>query len=338
MRALVTGASGLVGSRLTQMLVSRGAEVTVLAGAEAHPQLEGLRVGVVRGGLTDLRELRMAVRDQTHIFHCGACLEAGAREQRLFEINMLGTGMLLDVARGERRLRRLVHLSTTEVYGHPERPGDETAELVTTGTAYVRSRVEAESAVWAYADGGLPVTVLRPGTVFGPSGDANYGAQELGVEVATRLRQGRLLLVDGGRAAGGFCYVDSVACAALTACEREETRGQAYNLADGTGASWREYVSALAAEMGVREPWIDLPWGVAMGLAAVAEFLPSGSGLPSLTRRGVRLMGCDREFSAEKAQRDFGFRPAVSFSEAIRRTVAGVRGPERVPVRSAVES
>ena len=324
MRALVTGASGFLGGRLTEMLAARGTGVTVLARAGADLRhLEGLRVRVVRGSLTDFAAIQDGMRGATHVFHCAACSTDWASERMYFDANVLGTGMLLEAAKRERGLRRFVHVSTTDVYGYPERPGDECTPVVDVGLPYNHTKIQGETAVWGYAEEGVPVTVVRPATIYGPRG------KDFVVEIAKMLRQRMMLLVDGGRARGGFCYVDNVACAMMTAGGREETRGEAYNISDGTDVSWKAYCAALAAGLGLPEPWLSVPFGMAMGVGAGAEVAHAAlrlPGRPLLTRHAVHLLGRDQEFSAEKARRQFGYVPGVGFEEGMRRTVAWVKG------------
>lgn len=324
MRALVTGASGFLGGRLTQILAGRGVEVTVLARASADLRhLEGLSVRVARGALTDFAALREAVRGRTHIFHCAACSTDWAEVQTYFDSNVIGTGLLLEAASRERGLERLVHVSTTDVYGYPEMPGDELTPWRDVGLPYNRTKIEGESAVWGYAEKGLPVTVIRPGTIYGPR------SKDFVVEIAKMLRQRLMLLVDGGRARGGFCYVDNVACAMMTVCSRPETVGEVYNLTDSTNVSWKGYVAAMAEGLGVREPWLDLPFGAAMALARGLEAVHGGlrmGGRPLLTRHAVYILGRHQEFSAAKAARDFEYAPGVGFAEGMRRSVEWLKG------------
>ncbi len=323
MRALVTGASGFLGGRLAEMLVGRGAEVRVLTRAGARlGHLHGLPIEVTQGGLTEMAALREAVRGRTHVFHCAACSTDWAPDRTYIEANVLGTGLLLEAASRERTLERLVHVSTTDVYGYPKRPVDESAAMVDAGLPYNRTKMQGERAVWGYAEKGLPVTVVRPATIYGPRG------KDFVVEIAKMLRQRMMLLVDGGREQGGFCYVDNVACAMMTVCSRSETVGEVYNISDGTGVTWKQYIAALAEGLGLQEPWIDLPFRAARALGAASEAVHARlrlPGRPLLTRHAVHLLGGDQEFSAAKAARDFGYTPGVGFTEGMRRTVEWVK-------------
>lgn len=327
MKALVSGAGGLVGSRVAQMLAGRGTPVTVFTRAETDLRhLRGLQLRVVRGSLNDFAAVREAVRGCTHIFHCAARQRDRCSERAYFETNVLGTGMLLEAASRERRLERFVHLSTTDVYGYPRQPCAEDADLLDTGLPYQRSRVQAELAVWGFADEGVPVTVLRPATIFGPR------SRESVVEIVQHLRQHRLCLVDGGQVRGGFCYVDNVASAMLSVCTEAQTQGQAYNLTDSTGVTWREYIRILAQSLGLSQPRLDLPFPAAIAAARVAEVAHAAltlPGQPLLTRRAVYTAGRDREFSSKKATQDFGYVPEISFPEAMRRSAEWIVSNEQ---------
>jgi len=103
MPVLVTGASGFLGGRLAQVLALEGEKVTVLARADSDlrhlSQFIGSRIQVVRGGLTDLDSVRMAVRGATLIFHCAAASTDWAPAEIYLESNVKGTEMLLLAAR-----------------------------------------------------------------------------------------------------------------------------------------------------------------------------------------------------------------------------------------------
>ncbi|MBT9331528.1 NAD-dependent epimerase/dehydratase family protein [Paracidobacterium acidisoli] len=329
MRALVTGASGFLGGRLAEVLARNGEQVTVLARANSDlrhlAEFTGTRVRVVRGSLTESGPLREAVRGATHIFHCAAASTDWASADVYLESNVRGTERLLLAAREAGQLERFLHVSTTDVYGYPVIPCSETGALRDVGLPYNRTKILAEKAVWQAArESGLPVTVVRPATIYGPRGKAFV------TDIADLLRKRQMAYIGGGRAAGGFLYVDNAVDAMLAAAQCPAARGEAYNLTDGTGANWREYVSALARGQGCSLPWINLPYAAAMALAGAMEapyrwvkLLP---GRPMLTRHAVFLLGRDQEFPGDKARAEFGFVPRVSLEEGVARSVAWLKG------------
>ncbi|AEU36927.1 NAD-dependent epimerase/dehydratase family protein [Granulicella mallensis] len=325
MPVLVTGASGFLGGRLAEVLAREGEQVTVLARPNADLRhLSASNVRVVRGSLTDRDSLLESVREATHIFHCAAASTDWASMEVYVESNVRGTEMLLAAAREARQLERFVHVSTTDVYGYPVIPCAENGALRDVGLPYNRTKILAEEAVWRAArKEGLPVTVVRPATIYGPRGKAFV------TDIAELLQQGQMAHIAGGRTTGGFLYVDNAVDAMMSVAQSPATLGQVYNLTDGTGVRWHEYVAALADGLGYKQPWINLSYGVAMAVASVMEapyqMLKALPGRPLLTRHAVSLLGRDQEYPSEKARTEFGFLPRVSMAEGIARSVAWLK-------------
>ena len=329
MPVLVTGASGFLGGRLAEVLVQRGEQVTILARAASDLQhfsaLLGGPITVVRGGLTDKDPVSAAVREATHIFHCAAASTDWAPASVYLESNVKGTEIMLSAARQARRLQRFVHISTTDVYGYPLVPCPETEALRDVGLSYNHTKILAEEAVWRAArENDFPVTVLRPATIYGPRGKAFV------TDIANLLQKGQMAHIEGGRAPGGFLYVDNAVNAIIAAAWSPAAKGQAYNLADGTGATWNSYVAALAAGLGYKAPRLNLPYAVAMAIAAAMEApyrcIKSLPGRPLLTRHAVALLGRNQEFPSEKARSEVGDFSQVSFAEGLDRSVAWLKG------------
>lgn len=169
MRALVTGATGFVGSHLVEALLQRRYDVTALVRSPAKAaRLDRLGVRQVHGDLHDTTALRRAVRDQDVIFHV-AGLIAARNADEFRRGNQDGTVNLVQAAKsaaGPGPAPRLVFVSSLAAAGPaaPGRPllGDEPPAPV---TAYGRSKLAAEAVVRA---SGLPYTIVRPPMVYGP--------------------------------------------------------------------------------------------------------------------------------------------------------------------------
>lgn len=332
MSVVVTGASGFLGGRLAEMLMGEGEQVTVLARSTSDLSHFSAsppdRLRIVRGGLTDYESVLKATQDVTHIFHCAAASTDWAPLDVYLESNVRGTEMLLAAARKQRQLQRFIHVSTTDVYGYPLVPCDETGEVRDAGLPYNRTKIWAEEAVWRASREGLPVTVVRPATIYGPRGKAFVA------DIAELLRSRQMAHIDGGQATGGFLYVDNAATAIIAAAQKIGAKGRVYNLADGTEATWNQYVTALAKGLGYKLPWIDLPHGLAMMIAGAMEapyhWVKVLPGRPMLTRHAVLLLARDQEFPCSKARAEFGFTSRVSFEEGIARSVAWLNSLRRV--------
>ncbi len=324
MPVLVTGASGFLGGRLVQVLVSRGESVRVLARPHADLRhLVGLPIEVVAGSLMDPAALEKAARGASRIYNCAGCATDWAPWQTYFEANVAGVRNLLRAAEGCTGLERFLHVSTSDVYGYPRRPCDETAPVKDIGLPYNRSKILGEECVWEAARRtSLRVTVVRPATIYGPRGRA------FGTDIARLLRSGLMAVMDGGRSRGGFCYIDNAVDAVILAATTRAAEGRVYNVADGTGVTWRGYVDALADGLGARRPWISIPAAIAFPMARAMEAghrsLPF-PGRPLLTLHAAYLLSRDQEYPIQKAQSELGFAPAIPFQEGLARTLEWLR-------------
>ena len=235
-----------------------------------------------------------------------------------------GTQNVLDAAVRAGTVERFLHVSTTDVYGYPRVPCDESAPMRDVGLPYNRTKIQGEEAVWrAHREHGLPVTVRAAGDDLWAARQGLCGgdrqAAAAAADAADRWRTGarRLHLC-------GQCGAGDDGCGG----EHQTTVGRAYNISDGTGTTWREYTNALADALDYPRPWLRLPFSAAMALAPAMEAaqrtlrLP---GRPLLTRHAVHLLGQDQEFPAARAREDFGFAPRVSFAEGMARSAAWVR-------------
>jgi nucleoside-diphosphate-sugar epimerase len=224
-------------------------------------------------------------------------------------------------------VERFVHISSTDVYGYPGgREIDETYSGDGFRNWYAQSKLEAESEVRRAAADGLQTVILRPSTVYGP------GSREVVLEIARALRGRHMLMIDGGRALAGLCFVDNVVDAALLALQREDAAGHALNLTDGLDVTWRRFADDLADGLGCRRPRMSLPYRVAEGAGYSLEqgyrALHSRTGLrvrPLLSRQAVHVLGIDQSFSNRMARELLGWEPRVGYVAGLAATLEWLR-------------
>ena len=325
---LITGATGFIGARLAKRLVDEGHPVRCLVRDTSDTsRLEDMEVELAVGDLTSASSLASAVRGCDYVFHCGALVSDWATTDEITQTNVVGTRNLLAASVGA-SVQRFVHFSTTDVYGHPGVGAvEESYAPVRFRNWYAQTKLDAESEVRRVeAEHALDVVVLRPATVYGP------GSIDVVGEIARAMRDRTMLLVDGGRAIAGLCFVDNLIDAAVLALRHEAAPGQAFNISDGLDVTWREFTDGLAEGLGFSKVRWSLPYWFANGVGFSLEhgyrLLRSATGIdvpPLLSRQAVQVLGCNQVFSTRTARELLGWEPRVDYSTGLAATLQWLR-------------
>ena len=116
-------------------------------------------------------------------------------------------------------------------------------------------------------DEGAPVTIVRPGWIYGPRDTASFA------RIAGMIDQGRMIVIGSGENHLPLIYVGDVAEGALLACEAEQAVGRTYLLVNDEPVTQRDFLNAIAAELGAPMPTRRIPYGLAMMLGGLSENL-----------------------------------------------------------------
>jgi nucleoside-diphosphate-sugar epimerase len=325
---MVTGASGFIGGRLAKRLVREGYSVRCLVRASSDTSLlDKLDVQTAVGDLTRALSLARAVEGCDYVFHCGALVSDWATTEEIARTNVEGTRNLLEASVGA-SVQRFIHFSTTDVYGYPDGVAiDEAYAATRFRNWYAQTKLDAEAEVRRVerADA-LDAVILRPATVYGP------GSTDVVGEIARAIQGRHMLLVDGGRAVAGLCYVDNLMDAAVLALRHEAAPGHAFNVSDGLGITWREFTDGLAEGLGCSKvPW-SLPYWMANSVGFSLEhgyrLLRKTIGLntsPLLSRQAVQVLGKNQDFSNRKVREMLGWEPRVDYATGLEATIAWLR-------------
>jgi nucleoside-diphosphate-sugar epimerase len=242
---LVTGATGFIGGRLVEYLVSYcHANVRALVRNYGKAvRIARLPVQLVPGDLMNLDSLRGAAAGCVVVFHCAAGISGEDDERRAATVD--GTRNMLEAA-SEAGVKRFVHISSAAVYGPDPGPWvDETTPLVRSGNLYADAKLEADQMVARFGvEKGLPVVILRPTIVYGP------GSGAWTISPVNRLLSGTLELIDGGQGLANQVYVDDVVQAMLLAAVRPEAVGEAFVISNGTAVTWKAFFGCYARMLG----------------------------------------------------------------------------------------
>lgn len=164
-RALITGGAGFLGINLTRHLMARGHEVASID-IEPFDYPEQDRVRVIDGDIRNVADLDRAMEGVEVVVHCAAALPRYKKEE-IYSTDVEGTRNVCEAA-VRHGARRLIHISTTAVYGVPDHhPLVEDDPIHGVGP-YGEAKVEAESICAGFRDKGLVVSIIRPKSFIGP--------------------------------------------------------------------------------------------------------------------------------------------------------------------------
>jgi dihydroflavonol-4-reductase len=303
-KLLVTGATGFLGSWVTEQLLHSGCKVRVLArrttslGALDRPGID-----VAAGDIASRESVAAAASDVEAIVHCAGLVSLSPRAgPDLRRANLEGTRNVLEVAAS--RGARVLHTSTIGTIGPTSDPRvlDESAPPapLSFDYPYAASKRASESLALDYAVRGADVVVLNPGIVLGP-GDPNYSSTRF---VLHYLRRELWMHLGGG---ASFADVRDVSAAYVGALARGR-RGERYVLA-GMNCAYREVQAELTLLTGLHRSapmprpfadWLAL-WSEAGAAFARHPFEDFNLGV-------VRWASLYNYCSARKAEQELGYR------------------------------
>lgn len=318
MRALVTGATGFIGSHLAEALLARGDEVRILVRPGSRPLRPELAAAeAVAGDYSDPASLARAASGTDAVFHVGGLI--AAPDDAAYDAANVGpTRALLEAcAAAASAPARFVFVSSISATGPSPAGGrlDESAPLRPV-SGYGRSKAAAEGVVRSFA-GRVSWTILRPPNVLGPRQKELYTSIAL---ISRRIKP----LIGNGRPQTSVVSVWDAVRALILLAEHPAAAGRTYFITSGRPVAWREITDAVTAELGVRRVYLPVPFPVQYAVSVAAEAAACLRRRPPLLSR--EEVAATRKvywvYDDSRIRRELGFRPEDDMSAAIRKTVA----------------
>jgi dihydroflavonol-4-reductase len=303
--ALVTGASGFVGSAVARKLGAAGFDVRVLMRASSpRTNIEGIACEPVEGDMRDPASMARAMKGVRYLFHVAADYRLWARDpEEIVRNNREGTRAVMEAALGA-GVERVVYTSSVAALKPVEGgAADETSRHTEESAigAYKRSKVVAERLVESMvAERGLPAVIVSPSTPIGPRDVKPTPTGRIIVEAAN----GKMpAFVDTGL---NLVHVDDVAEGHLLALRKGKI-GEVYVLG-GEDVSLKDMLGVIAPLAGRKPPRVRLPVAPLYPLAYMAEGVARLTGKePFLTADALTMARYTMFFSSAKARRELGF-------------------------------
>jgi len=310
MRALVTGATGFIGSHLAGALIKRGYQVSCITrGSSDLRWLAGLDIEFINADLADAGSYRERLPQFDYIFHLAGLTKA-VREEDFFSVNYGCTASLLDaVDASNHRLQRFVFVSSLAAAGPGTdgRPVDESTPPHPV-SAYGRSKLKAEEAVIKYG-GRIPYTIIRPPAVFGPR-DTDF------LMMFRLISRG--IFPYWGLSTYSMLYVADLVEGILSAAENSAAGGKTYFLSDHMVYTNEDIAREIGASLGKKAVRIRVPRIIFPLLGLIGQ---------KIDKKGIINRDRINDFSytnwtcdSGRAERELGVRPKTMLREGIKWT------------------
>jgi nucleoside-diphosphate-sugar epimerase len=318
---LVTGAAGYTGLALACHLLAGGTGVRALIRRPSQSEeLTQAGAEVVVGDVRDRRVVESALEGVDTVYHLAAVFrKAGVPDSEYRAVHVDATKQLVECS-AHAGVTRFVHCSTVGVHGDVgSAPANEDAPL-RPGDVYQETKLEGERmAVESAERVGLPLTVVRPGPIYGP-GERRF------LKMIGGVARGRFLLVGDGSPRLQMVYITDLVEGIRLAGESPGAVGRTYILAGDDAPTLKELVHEIAEVAQVAAPRWHLPvWPVWMaGVLCEAVCVPLRIE-PPIFRRRVKFFTSSRWFDTSRARAELGYRPTMSLRDGLTHTLASYR-------------
>jgi len=263
-KTLVTGADGFIGSHLTESLVRAGHDVRAFVYYNSFNSWGWLdhvdsrareNIEVFAGDIRDPHGVREAMRDCDLVFHLAALIAipySYHSPDTYVDTNVKGTLNVLQAAR-DRNVGRVVHTSTSEVYGTAQSVPIAEEHPLVGQSPYSATKIAADQmAIAFHRSFGLPVTIVRPFNTYGPRQSARAVIPSIVAQIASGMRRIQLGAVSPTR---DFNYIDDTVSGFIACARSDQAIGEVINIGSGYEISVGDTVRLIAelmyAEVGI---------------------------------------------------------------------------------------
>ncbi len=329
MKVMITGITGFVGSAIARVLAKRDVQLFGLIRPSSDlSRLANLNVTCIESDVLLPSSLYGVFDWVDVVIHAAGRKPAfGVPELAYHQLHVDGTNHVLAEIEKLDDPPKVLYISSLDVLGPSlNSPLNETAEFNPT-SAYARSKASAESLVQIYAQNGLPVTIVRPGFIYGPH-DKHY------LRLFQSVQHGRFLTINGGYQMCQPTYIDD-AVEGMIRCLQNGRVGEIYHIVGPQTVTFRELGNWIAHVLHVKKPSLNLSRPMATLCATGLEFFASIlKRNPTLTRADVAYFSENHQYSGGKSHDQLGFSPSVDLQTGLTKTVQWYQEKGLLPVRA----
>ncbi len=322
MRLLVTGGTGFTGSRLVEVLLDKGHEVTCLDNQKGlfFDDLAKKGANIIIGSITDREVVRKSLEGVAGVFHLAAAFRVINVSKKVYwDTNVEGTRLLCEEIL-KQKINKLVYCSTQGVHGNIENPPGSEDSPVIPADYYQFTKFEGEKVVREFAKKGLKSTIVRPTAIYGP------GDPERFLFLFKLAKKKRFMMFGNGKAFYHPVYIDNLVDGFYAAFKSGRGDADTYIIADEQYFTIKELVREVGESMNIEVKFIRLPFLPLYIAACICEAVCVPLKIkPPLFRRRVDWFRQNRAFVIDKAKKELGYESKVDIKEGLKRTAQWYR-------------
>jgi NAD dependent epimerase/dehydratase len=315
MKTLITGADGFIGSHLTEMLVAAGYQVKALSQYNSFNNWGWLddvdckdQIEVLSGDVRDPHYCKHITKDIDTVFHLAALIAipySYVAPDSYVDTNIKGTLNICQAAL-ENGVKRVIHTSTSEVYGTAQYVPIDEKHPMQAQSPYSATKIAADAMAMSFFNAfDLPVTIARPFNTYGP----RQSARAVIPTIITQIANGKKLIKLGDVSpTRDFNYVEDTCRGFIALAESDATIGESVNIGSNFEISVGDTLNLIKELMD-----------------SDVEFVTDEQRIRPENSEVFRLW-CDNT----KIERLTGFKPAVDLREGLRRTIDWIIQPENL--------
>jgi len=310
-KVLVTGAEGFIGSHLTEVLVQKGAVVTALVKnnfqdnvgfiAEFKPEIQK-KLKIVFSDINDYNAVADAVKGQEIVFHLAAEISVPysyVNPRTFVQTNVMGTFNMLMAAK-EHGVQKMLHMSTSEVYGTPDSVPIKEENQLKGQSPYSASKIGAEKLAESfYSSYDLPVVVVRAFNTYGPRQSARAVIPTIITQALFRDK----IFMGNDKPTRDFNFVDDTVAGLIKVIESDKLYGEVVNIGSGKEISTG-----------------DIAKKIIVLTKSSAKIVQDKKRLRPKNSEVMRLLADNT-----KVRKLTGWKPAVDLEEGLKRTIDYIR-------------
>jgi len=312
---LITGADGFIGSHLTEMLVSKGYKVKALSQYNSFNNwgwLENVnckdKIEILTGDIRDPHYCKFITKDVDIIFHLAALIAipySYVAPDSYVDTNIKGTLNICQAAKENGNIR-VIHTSTSEVYGTAQYVPIDESHPMQAQSPYSATKIAADAMAMSFYNAfNLPVTIARPFNTYGPRQSARAVIPTIITQIANGAKEIKLGDVTPTR---DFNYVDDTCRGFIALAECDESIGQTVNIGSNYEISISDTLNIIKELM-----------------SSNVQFITDEERLRPSKSEVFRLW-CDNK----KIKKITGFESQVDIRQGLQQTIDWITQPENL--------